>query len=112
MPTIEVSDETYGRIKDQLADDEQVELETLDDLIGNKYLIRCVTHYWTGKVVARVGTLLQLRDAAWIADTGRFMAAVKDGILSEIEPVGDAFVSLGAVVDMVPWKHKLPRDQK
>jgi hypothetical protein len=58
-----------------------------------------------------VGRFAYLKTAAWIADSGRFMNAIKDGVLSEVEPVGDAFVNLDTVVDFFPWKHKLPTSQ-
>lgn len=40
------------------------------------------------------------------------MGAIKDGELSEVEPVGDAFINLDTIVDFFPWKHKLPSVQK
>jgi hypothetical protein len=40
------------------------------------------------------------------------MNAIKDGDLSEVEPVGDAFVSVDSIVDIFPWKHTLPTEQK
>jgi len=36
--TIEVSDETYEKIKDQLSEEEIEEVESLDDLIGKTSL--------------------------------------------------------------------------
>lgn len=113
MPTIEVSDETYAKIKDQLTTEEAVDITEMDDLIGKKVLIRTVTNYWTGRVKRRIGSSLVLDDAAWIADTGRFADAVKAGTLNEVEPVGNGvMVNLNAYVDIVPWRHKLPTEQK
>lgn len=108
MKILEVSDETYNLIKDQLTADELVDISTLDDLVGQKLFIRTVTYHMTGKVVKRMGAFIQLEDAAWIADSGRFNEAIKDGTLSEVEPVGTAWVNLSSVVDFFPWKHKLP----
>jgi len=110
--TIEISEETYEKIKNQLGDDEVVEVDNLDDLIGKKLFIRTVTYHLTGKVVKRVANFLQLKDCAWIADSGRFMNAIKDGNLNEVEPVGDAWVNLHSITDMFPWKHPLPKEQK
>lgn len=110
--TLEISDETYERIKEQLNADEMVDVSTLDDLVGKKFFIRTVTYHVTGKVVKRMGAFVQLEDAAWIADSGRFSNAIKDGTLSEVEPVGTMWVNLSSVVDFFPWKHKLPKDQK
>ncbi len=110
--TIEVSDETYEAIKGQLEADELVDISTLDDLVGKKLFIRTVTYHLVGKVKNRMGAFIELQDASWIADSGRFMNAIKDGTLSEVEPVGTAWVNLSSVVDFFPWVHKLPKDQK
>jgi hypothetical protein len=100
--TLEISDETYEKIKEQLS---------ADELVGQKLFIRTVTYHMTGKVVKRMGAFIQLEDAAWIADSGRFSDAIKNGDLSEVEPVGTAWVNLSSVVDFFPWKHKLPTKQ-
>lgn len=110
--TLEISDESYMKIKDQLLADELVDISTLDDLVGQKLFIRTVTYHLTGKVTKRLGAFLELEDAAWIADSGRFADALKSGTLSEVEPVGKAWVNLSSVVDFFPWKHKLPIEQK
>jgi hypothetical protein len=110
--TIEISDESYEKIKDQLLADELVDISTLDDLVGQKLFIRTVTYHMTGEVVKRMGAFIQLKDAAWIADSGRFNEAIKNGTLSEVEPVGTAWINLSSVVDFFPWKHKLPKDVK
>ena len=112
MPTITVSDETYSKIRDQLRDDETFDVAELDDFIGKKLFIRTVTYHLVGEVTARVGSLFQLKDASWVADSGRFMQAIKDGEIDEVEPVGDAWVNTDAVVDIFPWRHALPTEQK
>jgi hypothetical protein len=110
---IEVSDETWEKIKGLVQKDtESFELNDLDDLIGKKWFIRTVTYHLTGKVKSRIGNFLLLIDAAWIADSGRFMEAIKNGTLNEVEPVGDAMVNINSVVDMFPWKFNLPKEQK
>ncbi len=110
--TLEISEETYEKIKEQLRADELVDVSTLDDLIGKKFFIRTVTYHMVGEVTKRMGAFIELKDASWIADSGRFMNAIKDGTLSEVEPVGVAWVNLSSVVDFFPWKHKLPKEQK
>ena len=120
---IEISDESYEKIKDQLPadelidfstldDDELIDISTLDDLVGQKLFIRTVTYHMTGKVTKRIGNFIQLDQAAWIADSGRFSDALKTGKLSEVEPVGTMWVNLSSVVDFFSWKHKLPEEQK
>lgn len=110
--TLEISDESYAKIKDQLLADELIDISTLDDLVGQKLFIRTVTYHMTGKVTKRMGAFIQLEDAAWIADSGRFSTALKTGDLSEVEPVGTMWVNLSSVVDFFPWKHALPKEVK
>jgi hypothetical protein len=81
--------------------------------IGQNVFVRSVTHYYTGRLVEVADGFARLEDAAWVADTGRFGAALRDGTLSEIEPYpGECLVSLGAIVDVSPWTHELPRKEK
>ena len=80
--------------------------------VGCKYFFRTVTYHMVGRVDAVVGNFLVLSDASWIADSGRFMQAIKKGVLDEVEPVGDAYINLDAVVDAFPWCHSLPDIQK
>ena len=112
MKTINVSEETYEKIKEQLLADEKTDINSLNDLIGKKLFIRTVTYHTVGKVEKIIGNILCLSGASWVADSGRFMNAIKDGTLSEVEPVGEAFVSLNAIVDFFQWKHELPKEQK
>ena len=109
---IEVSDETYEKIKDQLTQEESKEINSYDDLIGQKYFFRTVTYHWVGRVTKRIGGFLKLEQSSWIADSGRFMTAIKDGLLSEVEPVGVSYVSIDSLTDFIPWKHALPMEQK
>jgi hypothetical protein len=80
--------------------------------VEKAYFIRTVTYHTVGKVQKIVGGFLVLSDASWIADSGRFTQAIKDGKLEEIEPVGTAIVNLDSIVDAFPWEHPLPKDQK
>lgn len=81
--------------------------------LGNTVLIRTVTQYQTGRVIAMGDGWVVLEDAAWIASTGRFYNALKTGELDEVEPcIGPIEIGLGAVVDAFHWSHPLPREQK
>ena len=81
--------------------------------VGKNYFIRTVTHHYTGRLVKVTAKELVLEDAAWIADDGRFMNALKDGTLNEIEPFqDDVVIGRGAVLDATVWRHALPRSQK
>ncbi len=46
-------------------------------VVGKNYLIRTVTMIDTGRLVKVTEHELVLEDAAWIADTGRFMQAIE-----------------------------------
>ncbi len=82
--------------------------------IGGSYFIRTVTMHLTGRLVAVFGGELVLEDAAWVADSGRWHKALKDGTLSEVEPFpnGKVIVGRGAIVDVCSWHHDLPRAAK
>jgi hypothetical protein len=79
---------------------------------GECYFIRTVTYHLVGRVKKVLRDFLVLEDASWVADSGRFMQAIRDGALSEVEPVGAAYVNLGSITDAFPWAHELPKDQK
>ena len=116
--TINISDETWEKIKDQVTEDDGSweEVDDIEDFIGKKLFVRTVTYHLTGEVDKvvhfRNSTFFHLKKAAWIADSGRFMEAIKNGTLSEVEPVNDVWVNVNSITDMFPWKHPLPRDQK
>lgn len=79
---------------------------------GNRVFIRTVTYHSTGEVVGVVDGFVLLKDAAWVADSGRFSETIKTGALNEVEPVEEMYVALGSVVDVFPWEHELPRTRK
>jgi len=109
--TLEISEETYEKIKNQLGEENFKEIQNLTDMVGEKFYFRTVTYHLTGRVKKVIGTILELENAAWIADSGRFMNAIKEGKLSEVEPVGSAYINIASVTDFFPWKHKLPEKQ-
>ena len=83
------------------------------DLFGQSVFIRTVTHYYTGRVTNTSESVIMLEDAAWIADTGRYHIALRDGILNEVEPIPSwVIINREAIVDIVPWNHPLPREAK
>ena len=113
MRTIQVSDETWVKIKDQVTTEESIDLFEIEDMIGNSFFFRTVTYHVVGRVKKRIfGSFLELESASWVADSGRFMNAIKDGELDEVEPVGTAYVNIDSVTDFYPWKHALPVKQK
>jgi hypothetical protein len=86
------------------------------DLIGKNFFFRTVTYHIVGRVVTAFdtnsGTFLRLEDASWVANSGRFMQALRDGDIDEVEPVGHAFLNLDTVTDFFPWVHDLPTEQR
>jgi len=87
-------------------------LSNLADFIGKSWFIRTVTYHLVGRVRRVTDGFLVLEDASWVADSGRFMNAIKEGKLNEVEPVGPALVNIAAITDMFPWVHELPNRQK
>lgn len=81
--------------------------------LGANYLIRTVTMIDTGRLVEVTEHELVLEDAAWIADTGRFMDAVAKAEFGEVEPFpkGRVILGRGAVIDAAEIT-KLPVSQK
>lgn len=95
---------TYGQIKEIQAltckTTTKKEIRTPFE-IGKKYLIRTVTMTQTGEVKEIYPQFLVLKDAAWIADTGRFSEALEDqDKFNEVEPFkNDAIIGIGSIVD-------------
>jgi hypothetical protein len=77
---------------------------------GEKLFIRTVTYHQVGEIEAVEDDFLRLKDASWVADSGRFHTALETGALNEVEYVGAAIVNLGTIVDAFPWEHDLPTE--
>lgn len=69
--------------------------------IGKKYFIRTVTMHLTGELIGVSAKELVLKDAAWIADSGRFNEALKDiNKCDEVEPfTNNVIVGRGSIID-------------
>ena len=81
--------------------------------VGTKYLVRCVTMFYTGRLKRITPGELVFEDASWIADTGRFHDALKTGDLREVEPfIEEVIIPRTAIIDASKWNHDLPRNQK
>lgn len=111
MEKVNINGVEYIKAKGVKKEFEEKETET-PFKVGESYFFRTVTYHLVGRVKENVGKFLVLENASWVADSGRFMNAIKDGTLDEVEPVGDAYISLDAITDAFPWKHKLPDNQK
>lgn len=81
--------------------------------IGKPYLIRTVTMIDAGTLVTVTEHEIVLRDAIWIADTGRFSAALYSCEFSEVEPFpeGLTIINRGSVIDCIQIA-KVPRAVK
>jgi hypothetical protein len=85
----------------------------MEEFVGQKLFIRTVTYHLVGKVERVLGGgVLELSEASWVADSGRFNKAIGEGTLSEVEVVGQAFVNMASITDFFPWKHELPTTSK
>lgn len=80
---------------------------------GKSYFIRTVTFHYTGRCTISTPEWVELADAAWIADDGRFNEFLKTGIANEVEPfVCPVRITFGSIVDVTEFKHPLPREVK
>ena len=87
--------------------------EALPFAVGDAILIRTVTMIQVGKVRAIGRDFFTLEDGGWVADTGRFSEMLEKGTINEFERAPDWFlVGRGAIVDVYPWKHPLPKATK
>jgi len=79
---------------------------------GEQYFIRTATYHSVGRIKNIKGKFLLMEKASWIAESGRFMNALQEGKLNEVEPVGDMILNTDSIIDAFPWPHKLPTEQK
>ncbi len=109
LTTAELAELLHGR-----SDTEPVRARTRGPASG-PVIIRTVTHYYIGNLIDEDDRWLHVEDCSWVADTGRWSTALSTGTLNEVEPYPDGTVvrvAVGAVVDLAPWKHDLPRSVK
>jgi len=80
---------------------------------GKSYIIRTVSYHYIGRLVREGGGYLTLADASWLACSKRWADTLKTGEIDELEPYPDlCHVAIASIVDISPWLHDLPRDQK
>jgi hypothetical protein len=85
--------------------------------IGQAVFVQTVTLYFLGRVVKMDDRFLYIDQCSWIADTGRFHKAMKEGTaaLQEIEPLPPERVerlAWGAFIGVSDWPFALPTDAK
>jgi hypothetical protein len=90
-----------------------MEANTAPYEVGKNYIIRTVTHTYTGKLIWVGDKELVLENPAWVADSGRWMQAVQNGTLDEVEPMNEkTIVGRGAIIDASVISWDLPKTQK
>ena len=79
---------------------------------GDKVLIRTVTYFQAGEFVEMKDGFIHLKNASWIADTGRFTEAVATASFSEVEIFAKpVLVNISAIID-ITFLPSLPSVQK
>jgi hypothetical protein len=67
--------------------------------IGKEYYFETATKYYAGTVVAVHPLGVQLENAVWVADTGRFNEFISGKIQGlELEPCGRPFIYFGGAI--------------
>ena len=73
--TIEVSEETYDKIKDQLTDEESKEINNMEDLIGQTYCFQCARYIYHGEVEDVNSDFITLKKSGVVFETGEYSAS-------------------------------------
>jgi hypothetical protein len=108
-----IDDLTIREVKELMSFTQNKSCESDSIKIGEKYLIRTVTNYFTGRVISKTDFDLVLEDCAWIPDTGRFKEAVEKGSFKEVEPYKNlVIINKSVIIDMTVIDFDLPRGQK
>jgi len=74
MPTVEISEETYEKIKSQIPNEELKEINNLEDIIGETYVFQCARYIYHGKVKSINATYIELENASVVFETGEYDA--------------------------------------
>jgi hypothetical protein len=111
---IDINQLTLGQIKEiQAMAASPAQPQSTAYEVGKCYFIRTATYHVVGRLVRITDSDLVLEDASWVADSGRFHNALRDGELNEVEPFErPVIVSRGGLIDGTEWIHPLPDAQK
>jgi len=92
---------------------ENNDLPIVEAYLGKNIILRTVTMHHIGKLVACDNHFLKLEPAVWLADSDRWNNALLTGQVDEVEPFpAEVLVSRGALVDVAPWDHSVPKEAK
>lgn len=69
MVQIELTDEQLEKIR-PIVGDEIKEINSLDELVGEKYAFQCARYIYFGRVISVSASHLVLKEAAIVYDTG------------------------------------------
>jgi hypothetical protein len=72
MKTINISEETYEAIKDQLTEGEQKEITSMEELVGETYLFQCARYIYHGEVSFVNNDYITLKNASVVFNTGDY----------------------------------------
>lgn len=100
--TLEVSDETFEKIKDQLGADKVKEIHSMEELEGETYLFQCARYIYHGRVEAVNSEYIELSDAGVVFETGDYSNSNPEN--RQKLPNGKIFVLRQAVESF--WKPK------
>lgn len=111
-----VDEMTIGQAREiakMLCGGERAKEEPLPFKVEDAILIRTVTMIQVGRVRTIGRDFITLDEASWVADTARFSETLSKGTLNEVECCPSwVVVGRGAIVDIFPWTHALPKDTK
>lgn len=98
----------------EMAVSENVQTENLEHpfKVGDSYFIRTVTYHFVGTIKEIVGKWIVLKDASWVADSGRFHVALEKGELSEVEYMDKAIINMDTITDASLWNNRVPKESK
>jgi len=108
---------TLGQLKEiqkACGSSKRIRKDILPFKIGDVIIIRTVTLIDLGRVLAIGHDSITLTDGGWVASTGRFNEMLKTGALDEFERCDLPWflVGRGAICDIFPWVHPIPKATK
>lgn len=112
---MDINELTVGQITElkQLFGGSPCQTKPSPVFVGQKVFIRTVTYHLIGSVSELCGKWVKLNNPSWVASSGRWNVALRDGTLDEVELCGDfCWVNLDSAVDIHPWEHPLPTESK
>lgn len=80
-------------------------------LIGKKYLIRTVTFYHIGVVVAIDDNFVQLSDHLIVHSAGHIRQCLHEGTIKEYEVLPDVpcYIGVAQIIDAYDWNFSTPK---